>query len=230
MAVGALAVPLANADDLKDRQKHVQGQIKSANHDLGESSARLRKATALLDDARARFADARAELNVVRSKLEAARVRDAEMQARLNAAVERLENARADLVDGQEQLEVQRVEVTHTITSIYEEGDPELIAFSSLLDAQTPADLTTRMEARNMIVGRETRAYDDLHAAEVLLQVRENEVEAAKDDVAVQRQAAADHLVTMRQLHEETQRAKAKVRDVVRDRRSARQAAVHARS
>ena len=48
-------------------------------------------------------------------------------------------------------------------------------------------------------------AYDDLHAAEVL-QVRENEVQAAKDDVAAQRRAAAAHLVTMRELFRETRR------------------------
>ncbi len=73
------------------------------------------------------------------------------------------------------------------------------------------------MEARNVIVGRETRAYDDLHAAEVLLQVRENEVQAAKDDVAVQRRAAAEHLVTMRELVDETRAAKDKVRWLVDD-------------
>ena len=63
------------------------------------------------------------------------------------------------------------------------------------MDAQSPEDLTRQAEARDVVVGRETRAYDDLHAAEVLLQVRETEVEAARDDVAVQRRAAAAHLV-----------------------------------
>ena len=67
------------------------------------------------------------------------------------------------------------------------------------------------MEARNVIVGRETRAYDDLHAAEVLLQVRENEVEEAKDEVAVQRRAAAEHLVTMQRALRRDPAAKAKV-------------------
>lgn len=231
LAIGAMAVPLANANDhLKHQQKHVQGQIKSASHDLDESSSRLRHASAALAAAKAQFADAKAELNVVRSKLEAARIRDNEMQARLVTAEARLVSAQEDLTNGQAELEKQRLQVTDTVTSIYEQGDPQLLAFASLLDAQTPSDLMRRMEARSVIVGGETRAYDDLHAAEVLLQVRENEVASAKDDVEVQRRAAAEHLVTMKQLHEQTQAAKAKVRAVVQDRRSARHAASEARA
>ena len=200
MAVGALAVPLASATDLKHRQEQVQGQIKSAGHDLEDSSRRLQRAAARLASVRAELADAREELAAALAKLGAAQIRDREMQARLETAIVRLVDAQTDLATGQQALADQRVQVTSTITTIYEEGDPELLAFASLLDAQTPADLATRMEARNVIVGRETRAYDDLHAAEVLLEVRENEVQAAKDDVAVQRRAAAEHLVTMQQL------------------------------
>ena len=53
------------------------------------------------------------------------------------------------------------------------------------MDSQTPEDLTRQADVRDVVVGRETRAYDDLHAAEVLLQVRETEVETARDEVAV---------------------------------------------
>ncbi|MFC4785330.1 peptidoglycan DD-metalloendopeptidase family protein [Nocardioides sp. MAHUQ-72] len=228
VAAGALAAPQANADDLKDRQKHVQGQIHSATHDLGESSKRLRRATVALDRARSALADARDELHAARHKRDAAQLRDEEMKKRLAEAEERLANAQADLATGQQALDDQHEQVTDTITSIYEEGDPELIVFSSLLDAQSPADLTRRMEARNVIVGRETRAYDDLHAAEVLLAVRKDEVQKATDEVEVQRRAAAEHLVTMRKLVDETRAASQKVHELVDSRRSARQAASRA--
>ena len=229
MAVGALAVPLASATDLKHRQEQVQGQIKSAGHDLEGSSRRLQRAAARLASVRAELADARDELAAALAKLGAAQLRDREMQAKLETAIVRLVNAQTDLATGQQALAEQRVQVTSTITTIYEEGDPELLAFASLLDAQTPADLATRMEARNVIVGRVTRAYDDLHAAEVLLEVREDEVQAAKDDVAVQRRAAAEHLVTMQQLVQETRVAKAKVRQLFDRARQARRAAAQAR-
>jgi murein DD-endopeptidase MepM/ murein hydrolase activator NlpD len=231
VAIGVLTAPLANADDLKSKQKHVQSQIHSASHDLDESSKRLRQATVALDQAKARLDGARHELDVAQAKKEAARIRDREMREKLAQAEERLANAQADLVTGQQALEDQRGHVADTITSIYEEGDPALLAFSSLLDAEDPADLTRRMEARNIIVGRETRAYDDLHAAEVLLQVREDEVQSAKDEVAVQRRAAAKHLVVMRGLVDETHRAKDKVTRLVATRQHAREVAdrAHAR-
>ena len=126
------------------------------------------------------------------------------MRDALVAAEARLDQAQQDLTDGRAALEAQRGKVTDTVTDIYEQGDPELLAFASLLNSETPADLTRRMEARNVIVGNETRAYDDLHAAEVLLEVREAQVEDARDAVEVQRQAAADHLVTTEQLFQET--------------------------
>ena len=231
VAIGVLTAPLANADDLKSKQKHVQSQIHSASHDLDESSKRLRQATVALNQAKARLDGARHELDVAQAKKEAARIRDREMREKLAQAEERLANAQADLVTGQQALEDQRGHVADTITSIYEEGDPALLAFSSLLDAEDPADLTRRMEARNIIVGRETRAYDDLHAAEVLLQVREDEVQSAKDEVAVQRRAAAKHLVVMRGLVDETHRAKDKVTRLVATRQHAREVAdrAHAR-
>ncbi len=63
----------------------------------------------------------------------------------------------------------------------------------------------------------------------MLLQVRENEVESARDDVEVQRQAAAEHLVTMAKLTTEARAAKESVHSLVVKRRDARVAAIAAR-
>lgn len=231
VAVGALAVPLAGAeDDLKQEQKQVQKDLEHAEGDLEHSSAQLREASARLEAAVGELRAAKAELADVRARLGAARLLDERMQEKLEAAEQRLEQARADLAEGQEALEVQRERVTDTITSIYEQGDPELLAFASILDAQTPEDLTRRMSAQDVMVGRETRAYDELHAAEVLLEVREDNVEEATEEVADQRREAAEHLETMRGLHEEAAAAAATVRDRVDDRRSAQQSARSARA
>ena len=230
MALGAAASPLAHAaDDLKHERDQVKGQIKSASHDLDESSSRLRKTNARLERAQAQYDTAKDDLALARRKLSDARLLDQQMQAKLDVAERRLEQAESDVRAGQLELDGQQLRVTDTITSIYEQGDPELLAFASLLDAQTPADLTRRMEARNVMVGRETRAYDELHAAEVLLQVRQSEVEAAKEDVAVQREAAAERLVTMKTLESQAKQARNKVLALVRERRDASQAANQAR-
>lgn len=234
LAIGALAVPLANADpqdpqDLKHRQQEAEQQVESAEHDLDESSDRLRRAQGALDQAIRELATARGALQAARAKLEAAELRDQQMQERLDAAEQRLTDAQADLADGQAALDDQRLKLTDTVTDIYEQGDPQLLAFATLLESQSTADLTRQSALNDVIVGREARAYDDLHAAEVLLQVRENEVQAARDDVEVQREAAAEHLVTMEQLHHDARAARDTVMTLVETRRGARADAVRAR-
>jgi murein DD-endopeptidase MepM/ murein hydrolase activator NlpD len=233
LAVGALAVPLAHADpkssDLKHRQQQAQSQVKHARHDLDESSSRLRAAQAAVDKAVRELSSARAEYRSATTRLEAAELRDREMQQKLQQAEAKLAQAEADLTAGQSALSDQRVELTDTVTDIYEQGDPQLMAFMSLLKSQSTTDLTRQEALNDAIVGREARAYDDLHAAEVLLQVRENQVQAARDEVEVQRQAAAEHLVTMEQLHQAARDAKNKVLGLVESRRDARAAAIAAR-
>jgi murein DD-endopeptidase MepM/ murein hydrolase activator NlpD len=234
LAVGALVVPWAMADDgkdLKHQQKKAQSQVEHAQHDLDESSSELRTAITALTKARTQLVDARASLKSANVKLAAAQVRDDDMQQRLTDAQIRLDTAQQDLAQGRTALEDQHEKVTDTITDIYEQGDPELLAFSALLDAQTPADLTRQMEARNVIVGRETRAYDDLHAAEVLLQVREGQVQDARDDVSVQRKAAAEHLTLMEGLRADRRAARDQVHDLVltkaKNRKAAKKARLH---
>jgi murein DD-endopeptidase MepM/ murein hydrolase activator NlpD len=232
LAVGALAVPLASADPrdhLKNQQKHAQQQVRSAQHDLDESSSRLRNAQGALERAVRELAAARGVFQAASARLEAAEIRDREMQARLEAAELRLETAQTDLADGQAALADQRLKVTDTVTDIYEQGDPQLIAFATMLESRSTSDLTRQSEFSSVVVGREARAYDDLHAAEVLLQVREKQVQAAHDDVEVQRRAAAAHLVTMERLHTEAREARNTVKTLVESRRTARAAAVSAR-
>jgi murein DD-endopeptidase MepM/ murein hydrolase activator NlpD len=233
LAAGGLAVPLANAgpgdNNLKDRQHRAEQKVKHAEHELDESSSRLRTAQAALGKAVKELDAARAAYLSASTRLAAAEVRDREMQERLEAAEARLEEAQAELADGQAALEEQRLHLTDTITDIYEQGDPALLAFASLLKSQSTTDLTRQEALNDAIVGREARAYDDLHAAEVLLQVRENEVESARDDVELQREEAAEHLVTMEALHQETLDAKQRVRASVDSKRDARAEAVRAR-
>ena len=231
LVLGALAVPLANADpqDLKNRQHQAQSQVKHAQADLDESSNELQAAQAAVDTAVRELTAARGELQAAGARLDAAEIRDQQMQARLEAAEARLDQAQTDLVDGQAALEQQRVELTDTVTDIYEQGDPHLLAFASLLHSQSTTDLTREQALNDVVVGRQDQAYDDLHAAEVLLQVRENEVQAARDEVDAQRQEAADHLVLMTQLQQQARDARNKVVGLVESRRAARAGAVAAR-
>src|SRR5690606_22609226 len=74
-----------------------------------------------------------------------------------------------------------------------------------------------------------SRFYQELQASEVLLQVREDQVEAAKKAVAAKRQEAADHLVEMQAYEAQAAEAKASVAALVGSRRTARAVAARAR-
>ncbi|WP_248582702.1 M23 family metallopeptidase [Nocardioides sp. InS609-2] len=230
LAVGALATPFASADDLKDKQKSVERDIEHAKKDLDESSSRMARAQTRLEDARTQLSGAEVALATAQGRVAVAQQRDAEMQIELTDAEAALTQASADLDTGRADMHTQQDHVASTISSIYEQGDPELLAFAALLDSQTPADLTRSNEARNAIVGRETRAYQELHAAKVLFAVRENQVEAAKEAVAAKRDEAAAHLTEMEQLEADAAAAEQSVAALVGERRTAENEASAARA
>lgn len=229
MAVGALNAPQANADPLKDRKHKVEKQIRSAQSELESSSARMRAASVKLSAAKEQLSGAKLALAAAEAKVATAQQRDLELQAELDAAVAALEQAQADLAEGRVQMRDQQDQVAATITEMYQQGDPELLAFAAILDSQTPADLTRQTEMRDAIVDREDRVYQELSASKVILKVTEEQVEQAKEAVAVKREQAAVRLAEMQALQAEAEQAKAAVAAMVGERRTAQQSAAQAR-
>ena len=232
LALGVAASPLAHAqdDDLKDRRNQVQSQIKHAQDELEHASKQAQRAAARLSSAQTQLKGAQGELATVSRQLAAAKVRDAQTQAKLVAAEARLVQARADLAAGREAVAQQRRQVTDSIVGIYEQGDPQLLAFTALVNAESLEDLTTRSAAEEAIVSSEAALYGDLREAEKRLKAQEQEVEAAAEDAEVQRRAAAVNLETTRSLHERAQVATTRVRDLVQSSSQARKQAVAARA
>ena len=109
------------------------------------------------------------------------------MQTRLVEAEARLVQAQADVVAGKAALEAQRAVVKDLVVSLYQQGDPTLVSLSGYLGAQTPSDLIRHEEYADSAAAKQSGIFDDLIAAEVLLRVREGEVEDARDDVADRR-------------------------------------------
>jgi murein DD-endopeptidase MepM/ murein hydrolase activator NlpD len=217
MALALLANPFASAQDdhLKAEQNKVKHDLRAAHGDLEESSASLRRATAKLMAARAQLTAARAVLSSARAKVGAARLLDEQMQARLVAAQARLETAQHDLEVGRRRVEEQRLDVVNQVTDYYEQGDPRLLSFASVLDDGDVSDITRRLSLMDAVVGQEKQTYDALHAAEVLLRVRETQIEAAKREVAARRREAAAHLIEVEGLERSAETAAASVRTLV---------------
>jgi murein DD-endopeptidase MepM/ murein hydrolase activator NlpD len=230
LSLGATTAATADSDDLKDEQRRVEKLIKGAKKDLDHSSARLTRANSRLATARTQLSTARTELATARGKLQVAEERDARMQAALEEAELELKDAEADLEQGRRDRDDQRQSVVDTVNDIYMEGDPNLTAFSSLLDAESTEELTRRNGVSEVVVSQETRALDDLSAAEVLLEINEQRVEDARDDVAEKRDAAAANLVEKQQLEAEKESARESVRALVDERASARDEARKARA
>lgn len=224
--VGALTVPVAthtivpvafssDADDLREQRKDVQQQIRDAQHEAAESSDRVARAVAAYQTSQAELAGAKADLASTRQELYAARALDATMQAALVEAEARLVQAQADLVAGQEALEVQRAVVKDLVVELYQQGDPTLVSLSGYLGAQSPSDLIRHEEYAESAAAKQSGIFEDLIAAEVLLQVREDEVEAARNDVATRRAEAADNLATMQRLTDQAEAEKVRFRGLV---------------
>ena len=132
------------------------------------------------------------------------RERDAEMQAELVAGRGRARRgARRSSRRARPTATPARRRSPDTVTAIYEEGDPELMAFSSLLDAGLRRGPHPPRRRRDVDRRPGGRAYDELKAAEVLLEVREDQVARPRDEVAVKREAAAEHLALMQALEAE---------------------------
>src|SRR3546814_1603286 len=71
-----MLAPLAQADDLKDKQREVKKQKTQAHHDLDESSTELRQATINLRRAQKKLDTAQAKLGETRGELSASKARD----------------------------------------------------------------------------------------------------------------------------------------------------------
>jgi murein DD-endopeptidase MepM/ murein hydrolase activator NlpD len=226
-----MAVPFAQAadDDLEQKQDEVEQQIEHAHDDLEHSSKEVRAATAQLETAQAELEKAREEYAVASAKLTAAQARDAELRTELAAAEQRLTEARADLTAGEQAVKDQRAQFVDRVTGLYVKGDPRLLGLSSILAADDPNDLLRRVQANDTVVAKEDAAYDELRSIEVLLRVRETQVQDAQEAVAEQQAAAAAHVATMETLAAEAAAAQQEVAGLVATARAARTAAWAAR-
>ena len=224
LATGMATVPLSSSvakDDLKHQQHQVQQRIKKQQKDLESSSARSRKANAALNRSLGDLRHARNKLVGLRGELRSAHRVLERFRIELQAAQVRLTTAQDALVAGQEAVTDQRAEVVDVINELYQQGDPQLQAFASMLQAKDTADLTWSQEGEHVIVGGQTMAYDNLRAAEVMLKVKEQNLSDARAEVATKTQQAHAQVTKTRGLRDDARGA----RDEVRSQVSARKAA-----
>jgi murein DD-endopeptidase MepM/ murein hydrolase activator NlpD len=211
------AAPAAHAgerDDLKDKQHQVQAQIQQVQQEAEDASKAVNQAKADLADAESQlvaaqsaYAGAQAHVADVQAQLQAAQAVDAQMQAALAAAQADLEKARADVVAGQAALDAQQTEVKNTVVDVYQQGSPQLMAWTGYLEAQTPADLIRKMEYADTLIEDQNTVFQQLHAAEVALRDERARVRAAEAAADEQADLAAQQLANVQRLEQEAETA-----------------------
>jgi murein DD-endopeptidase MepM/ murein hydrolase activator NlpD len=224
------AVPLASADDLRDRKKDVERNIGRAQKELDQSSAALLSSVNALKQAQSRLSAARAQLSTARGQVAAAEAFDAQMQRELTLAVAKLKRARTRLADGRRRVAGQEERLRKVAVEHYQGGDPSLMALSMVLTSQDPAELTTQLESARSIMDKEAGSLARLEASRAILAAQEAEVEEAKAEVARQRRAAAENLERKRAAEAEAAQAEVAVRSLVQDRAKARDVAASAKA
>jgi murein DD-endopeptidase MepM/ murein hydrolase activator NlpD len=196
----AVAVPTAQADDLKDRQHKVRKHMKRAEAHLDEASTALSKAMARLRVSQGRLRAAEGKLQRTRAELHEARAVDRAMREKLAEARAALVEARAQLEKAKQAVADQRTDIGLLAAANYREGDPRLMQLVVMLNGDDPADVVTQMNVVDNVMGREERTLAGLQTRRDQLADREERVEAAKDKVAERREqtkAAVLHMQTL---------------------------------
>jgi len=213
--------PLAHADDLKKKKHQAHQVVVGAVGDMEESSKALNAATHRLSQAKSLLVTAQRKLAVTQGQLTAAQVLDAQMQAKLAQAEQALAEAEQAAKDGAAAVVQQRADIGQLVASSYQYGDPSLLEMSLLMQARTPAEITTQQNTVDNLMDRETTAYDQLKATEALLKVQQDKVAQAKVVVAEQRRAAAANLVRRQALEQQAAANRAEVASLVAKRSQA---------
>jgi murein DD-endopeptidase MepM/ murein hydrolase activator NlpD len=200
LGAGIVTSPTAQADvrHLRHQQAQAHHSVRHAKADLDEAGRATRRAYAALARSRAALDRARADLHTARAKVQEARTRLERTRRQLHRAEARLTVAEADLARGTKAMDEQKDTLLHTVTAVYEEGDPQLVGFLSLMNAQTPADLVSANDNNNVVLTSQDQALDKLAAARVLLKVQTDRLARARDAVETKRAEAHANLVLKR--------------------------------
>jgi murein DD-endopeptidase MepM/ murein hydrolase activator NlpD len=216
LGVGVLTAPIgphawADIKHLRHQQEQAQHSVKHAQADLDETSQQTRRAYAALTHSRARLNAARHDLQVARAQFQAARDRLTAIRHELEQAKARLRRAVDNVAREQRAVDGQRDQLVRTVTSFYEDGDPQLVGFLSLLGSSTPADLTAKQANNSLVLDSQDQQLDGLQASTVLLKVQANELAKARDQVARKKEQAHANVVLKKRYKEQALDARRRV-------------------
>lgn len=210
----------ARADDDPHAAKNrADGQVQDVRAHLEGSAQRLAAAEDAYAEVAARMPAAQAALATARGKLEAARVRDADLRRRLDIAVEEEAAAQRQLLDVAASMQEMHDAIGQVATRAYQQG--ALGQLSVIMKAETPAQLLARLEGFRSVLRADEATLARLKEVHAATDGRQKELARAREQVRIEREAAAAQLTAVTALEAEAGTANAAVEELVEKRRAA---------
>ena len=224
--IATVAVPALGSerqDDLEHRKAGVIDSLQSANSDLSEVSADLVRATNALSTAQTRLVSAQRELARTRGQLAVAESLDEQMADELAQAQAELVDAIAAVEETEADIEVRRARIGDMVADTSQYGSPELASLGSVLGGSDPAEIGANLALTSSVMNSQTSELDELSATETVLGVQQELIQELRDEVALERAAAAQNLEVKAELTRSAQAQTAAVAEIVASRRTAQQ-------
>jgi hypothetical protein len=218
-ALPVIAVSAPAAGDPRDDKKRVDADVARAASILEDATDRARlaaqsyaTASGALPSAQERVAETRGEVIAAQVQADSARRDEAEARVTLVAATQRHDQMA-------HQVDEARDRVGTIVAATYKGGS--FVAFGSVLDATTPADLANRIGYLDRIMATQQEAIDGLTTARWQAKEAQNEATLARQRAEAARQAADQALTRARDAQAEAETAVAAVTHLVTQRQDA---------
>ncbi|MDI2131413.1 murein hydrolase activator EnvC family protein [Yinghuangia seranimata] len=206
-------------DDPRTEKTKVEGQVRDVRADLDGAVRRLADAENAYADADARLPGAQAALATARDRLAAAQTKDADLRRRLDIAVGDEAAAQQQVRDLDGALAQARDALGTVARHAYEHGD--LAALSVVMQAETPAQLLSRLEGYHSLMRADDAVLSRLRQIRQEADGRQKALAAARDQVRADREAAAAQLTEVQALETAARTASDEVERLVAQRRGA---------
>jgi murein DD-endopeptidase MepM/ murein hydrolase activator NlpD len=218
-ALPVIAASAPAAGDPRDDKKRVDADVARAASILEDATDRARlaaqsyaTASGALPSAQERVAETRGEVIAAQVQADSARRDEAEARVTLVAATQRHDQMA-------HQVDEARDRVGTIVAATYKGGS--FVAFGSVLDATTPADLANRIGYLDRIMATQQEAIHGLTTARWQAKEAQNEATLARQRAEAARQAADQALTRARDAQAEAETAVAAVTQLVTQRQDA---------
>jgi len=212
-AAAAKASAEAAAQQVADAQAQANamaGRVSAAASQVAGSAQQAQDAGVVLTASEKKLADAQLKLYATQQRLQQARDYDAELASDLAAAQDALAAARAAVVAGQAQVDSQRLLMGSSAREEFQQQTP-LEGLAAMFGAQSPADLSQRIQWTDTVFDTQTAAKARLDTALLQLQASRDLQSQIEARIAAAKSAAAAQVEIVADL---TKQAKAQEADV----------------